>query len=181
MSVPFMESLAQGDLKGAAREIGASVPASMARELEHFVRYRLAQLSADPSIRVWLGRLMVLTDENGARHVIGQIGFHGPPDEEGRLEVGYSVDPAYRRRRYAIESIRALFDWAHDTFGIRRFMASISPDNVPSLELSARLGFVQVGEQMDEIDGLEFVFETRWPHVAVEPVARTEESSTWNR
>ncbi len=80
-----------------------------------------------------------------------------------------------------IESIHSLFDWAHETHGIGRFIASISPDKAPSLQLAARLGFEQVGEQMDEIDGLELVFETTWPHVAVEPVARTEESSRWNR
>jgi len=40
---------------------------------------------------------------------------------------------------------------------------SISPDNEPSLRLAQQFGFRQVGEQMDEIDGLEYVFETSWP------------------
>ncbi len=37
--------------------------------------------------------------------------------------------------------------------------ASVSPDNEPSLAIVRRLGFTQVGEQIDEIDGLELVFE----------------------
>jgi RimJ/RimL family protein N-acetyltransferase len=163
MSVPFMEALERYDLEAAEREIGATVPAWMPGELENFLRFRLAQLAVDPSIRIWLGRVMVLTEAGGARHVIGSLGFHGPPDEQGRLEVGYSVDPARRRQGYAIESVRALFDWAHATFGIGRFIASISPINAASLALAAQLGFEQVGEQMDEIDGLELVFETTWP------------------
>ena len=37
--------------------------------------------------------------------------------------------------------------------------AAISPDNEPSLALIRRAGFVEVGSQMDEIDGLELIFE----------------------
>ena len=166
MSVPFMEALARKDLAAASAEIGAIVPAWVADELENFLKYRLGQLRLDPSIRVWLGRAMVLTADDGTRRVVGSIGFHGPPDEQGRLEVGYSVDPPYRRRGYASESVKALFDWAHREHGIKRFIASISPDNEPSLSLTAAYGFHKVGEQMDEIDGLEYVFETDWPPTA---------------
>lgn len=163
MSLPFMEALARHDLPAASSALGARVPGWMADQLENFLKFRLAQLAVDPTIRVWLGRMMVLTDAFGTRHAIGSIGFHGPPDERGRLEVGYSVDPGYRRHGYARESVTALFDWAHQTFGIEAFVASISPTNEASLRLAAGFGFHQVGEQMDPIDGLELVFETNWP------------------
>ena len=169
MSVPFMEALVRGDLDAAGREMGASVSPWLPVQLEHFLQYRLAQLAVDPSIRPWLGRAIVVTDSDGARHVIGSIGFHGPPDPERRLEVGYSVQPEYRRRGYAIEAVRALFDWAAREHGIRRFVASVSPDNQPSLNLVGQLGFRQVGAQMDEVDGLELVFETTWD--PADPVA----------
>jgi RimJ/RimL family protein N-acetyltransferase len=162
MSVSFMQALAQRDIPGASREMNAIVPDWMADELENFLKFRLAQLEVDPTIHPWLGRAMIL-EEDGARRVIGSIGFHGPPDKENRLEVGYSVDPPYRRRGYANESVKALFDWAHREHGITRFVASISPDNEASLRLTAGYGFQKVGEQMDEIDGLEYVFETNWP------------------
>lgn len=163
MSLPFMTALARGDLEAAGRDIGAAVSPWLPVQLEHFLEYRLGQLAADPSIRPWLGRAMVLADEEGARRVIGSIGFHGPPDADGRLEVGYSVDPAYRRRGYAIESVRAIFEWAHERHGIRRFVASVSPDNEPSLGMIRQLGFERIGEQLDPIDGLEYVFEAPWP------------------
>ncbi len=166
MTVPFMEALARGDLAAAEREIEASVTAWLPVQLDDFLQYRLAQLRADPSIQPWLGRAIVLTDPSGARHVIGSIGFHGPPDPERRLEVGYSVDPTYRRRGYAIEAVRALLDWALRSHGIRRFIASVSPDNAPSLGLIGQLGFRRVGEQIDEIDGLEYIFEADWPPAA---------------
>jgi ribosomal-protein-alanine N-acetyltransferase len=166
MSVPFMQALAGHDLEAASHQIGATVPAWVADELENFLKFRLAQLSVDPTIHGWLGRAMVLTEADGSRRVVGSIGFHGPPDKQGRLEVGYSVDPPYRRRGYARESVKALFDWAHREHGIETFVASISPDNEASLRLTQGFGFHQVGEQMDEIDGLEYVFETDWPRPA---------------
>jgi RimJ/RimL family protein N-acetyltransferase len=166
MSVPFMEALAAHDMTAASKEIGADVPEWMAAELEHFLKYRLGQLRLDPAIRPWLGRAMILTEEDGTRRTVGSIGFHGPPDAEGKLEVGYSVDPPFRRRGYASESVKALFDWAFREHGITRFVASISPDNDASLNLTAAYGFQKVGEQMDEIDGLEYVFETDWPRPA---------------
>lgn len=163
MTVPFMEALARHDLDGAGREVQASVTAWLADGLQSFVQFRLGQLAADPTIREWLGRSMVVTDQSGERQVIGAIGFHGPPDADGRVEVGYRVDPSHRRQGYAREAIRSLFDWAYSKHGVERFVASIAPDNEPSLRLAAEFGFKQVGEQIDEIDGLELVFETGWP------------------
>jgi RimJ/RimL family protein N-acetyltransferase len=61
-----------------------------------------------------------------------------------------------------------MFDWAARTHGVGRFRASIAPDNEPSLALIDRLGFEQVGDQWDEEDGLELIFEGDWP-----PAART--------
>ncbi|HJP88782.1 MAG TPA: GNAT family N-acetyltransferase [Candidatus Limnocylindrales bacterium] len=163
MTVPFMQALARADVAAAAAEIGATVPEDMPDYLRDFLRYRLAQLAEDPTIRPWLGRAMVITDADGGRHVIGSVGFHGPPDELGRAEIGYKVEPAYRRQGIAREAAGALFDWAYREHGVTRFVASISPTNEPSLRLARGFGFQQVGEQMDEIDGLELVFETTWP------------------
>jgi RimJ/RimL family protein N-acetyltransferase len=33
--------------------------------------------------------------------VVGRIGFHGPADDTGMLEIGYEVFPPYRRKGYA--------------------------------------------------------------------------------
>jgi len=163
MTIPVMRALQAKDLDTAGRLAGATVAEGLADDLVDFLRYRLAQVEADPSIRQWLGRLIVLTDEHGERRAIGTLGFHGPPDEQGRLEVGYRVEAPYRRRGYARESVAALFDWAATEHGVHRFVASVSPTNTPSLQLIAGFGFERTGEHMDEVDGLEHEFETDWP------------------
>ena len=166
MSVPYMEALVARDLAAAEQAIGARVPAWLPEQLEHFLQYRLGQLAVDPSIRRWLGRSMILDDGSGPR-VVGTIGFHGPPDAEGRLEVGYSVDPVYRRRGLAREAVKAMVDWAFTQHGVRRFIASIGPTNEPSLRLAAGFGFRQTGSHIDDIDGLELELETNWPRPGV--------------
>lgn len=163
MTVPFMRALVAHDLVAAERELGVEVPPGLPDELEHFLQYRLGQLEVDPSVLPWLGRAMILTDEAGSRRLVGTIGFHGAPDDQGRVEVGYRVEPEYRRRGFARESLAALFDWAATTHGIRRFIASISPTNDASLRLAEGFGFVQTGSHIDEIDGLEIEFEAAWP------------------
>jgi RimJ/RimL family protein N-acetyltransferase len=42
---------------------------------------------------------------------------------------------------------------------VKRFRASISPDNQPSLRIIHKFGFHPTGHHHDEVDGLELVFE----------------------
>jgi len=157
MSLPFMQALVAGDQDAAAREIGAALPPGMREDLASFLGYRIPALEADPASQPWLGRAIVRTHADGRREVIGTIGFHAPPDETGRVEIGYRVEAAYRRRGIATECIRALLAWAQAR-GAHRFRASAAPGNAASLSIIRSLGFEQVGVQMDEVDGEELVF-----------------------
>ncbi|WUH88982.1 GNAT family N-acetyltransferase [Streptomyces sp. NBC_00433] len=43
---------------------------------------------------------------------IGGADFHGPPDEDGGVTVGYGLVPSARGKGYASEALRALLDFA---------------------------------------------------------------------
>ena len=73
--------------------------------------------------------------------------------------MGYTVLPEYRSRGYAAEAALAMMEWARARHDIERFYLAISPDNSPSLAMAAKLGFTRSGDQMDQEDGLEYVFE----------------------
>jgi RimJ/RimL family protein N-acetyltransferase len=120
------------------------------------LKMRFDQIRSDPDSQPWLIRAMVLRE--GGRVMAGHIGFHGPPTD-GSLEMGYTVFPKYRRQGLAMEAAQALMEWAAGQAEIRRFVLSIGPSNEASLAMAEKLGFTQVGEQMDEVDGLEYVFE----------------------
>jgi RimJ/RimL family protein N-acetyltransferase len=146
--------LAAGDLE-AARATAPPyeiTPETFAGDA-HVLAMRHAQLTADPLEEPWLYRVAVL---RGRRQVIGRAGFHAPPDALGMVEIGYSVAPAFRKQGFALEMARGLIAWgaAH---GARVCLASARPDNTASLATIARLGFVKTGEQLDDIDGLEWV------------------------
>jgi GNAT superfamily N-acetyltransferase len=157
MSLAFMQALVAEDLDTATREMGADLPAGIAEDLRNFLNFRIPDLIADPSIQPWLGRGMILSHSDGRREWIGSLGFHNAPDETGRVEIGYRVEPAFRRRGIATECVRALLAWA-ETQGVHRFRASVAPGNVASLAIIRSFGFHQVGVQIDEIDGEELVF-----------------------
>lgn len=159
MSLRFMRLLLARDVQRAADEIGASVPVDLADRLDNFLQFRIADLTEDPTAQPWLGRAIVLTDGDGERRIIGSAGFHSPPGADGRVEVGYRVEPGYRRQGVATEVVRALFDWAAREHGVTRFRASVSPGNEASLAVVRGFGFRQTGVQMDDIDGEELVFE----------------------
>jgi RimJ/RimL family protein N-acetyltransferase len=145
-----------GERTRAEQEVGAALPSEVADDnFERFLRMRLGQMRTDPEEAKWLARFMVLREE---LRVVGHLGFHGKPDEEGIVEVGYTVYKPYRRRGLAWEAVNALFDWAGRDHGITRFRASVSPTNAPSLSLVRKLGMERSGQHIDAEDGLEWEF-----------------------
>jgi ribosomal-protein-alanine N-acetyltransferase len=147
-----------GQIAALERALGAPIPNAWTDGIP--AALRLQQLAADLSEEPWLVRAMVLRTP---RRLVGSVGFHQPPDPSGRVEIGYDVVTAERRRGYAREGIHGLTAWAVATGRAQTCVASISPDNAASLALVRSLGFRHVGEQVDDVDGLELVFERPLP------------------
>lgn len=157
MSLELMEALMRGDRKSAQPMVGYRIPADWPEGIESTLRFRVAIALSQPEALPLLFRTMVLRADRAV--AVGRIGFHGPADDAGMLEIGYEVFPEYRRRGYAREAVLAMFDWAQRDPRVLRFRATVSPPNLPSRRLVAGLGFVEVGSQWDEEDGEETIFE----------------------
>ena len=153
LSLPLIEALVAGDLPRAAALAPYPVDASTFAGDEHVLRMRREQLRADPTEEPWLYRAAVLRERPV---VVARGGFHAPPDAEGTVEIGYRVAPAWQGQGLATELAAGLLGWAR-AHGAVRCLASVSPGNAASLAIVRRLGFVQTGEHVDEIDGLELV------------------------
>jgi [ribosomal protein S5]-alanine N-acetyltransferase len=157
LNVDAMLALLAGDLTGARAEAGVQLTDYFIGDESIWLwRIRVDQIRQDPRTADWFARAVV--DETSGL-VIGHAGYHGPPDADGMVEVGYSVDPRYRRRGHAREMLAELLRRAQAEPEVRTVRASISPDNAGSLATVAGFGFSQVGEQWDEEDGLELIFE----------------------
>jgi [ribosomal protein S5]-alanine N-acetyltransferase len=96
-----------------------------------------AQLAADPGCFGWGVWLMI---ERTSHTLIGDIGFKGPPDEHGLIEIGYGVLPTFQRRGYATEAAQGLINWARTQPQVRRVIAECLADNTPSIRVLERLG-----------------------------------------
>lgn len=119
-------------------------------------RMRSEQITATPSDAPWLTRFVLVS---GGAAPVGLAGFHGPPNEAGMVEIGYRIDPEQRRKGYARQSLETLLTVAGVHPDVQVIRASISPDNHASRALVEGYGFVEVGEQWDDEDGLEIIFE----------------------
>ena len=158
-----MERLLAGDAASVASEIGASIPDWWATGVGRLMQFRLNQIGEEPASEPWLLRPIVLRDGAAGPVVIGFLNFHGPPDDRGFAEVGYEVHVDYRGQGYAIEAVRAMFDWAAREHDVHRFRASIAPGNERSENLVHKLGMKHVGAQWDDPDGLELIYTLdRW-------------------
>jgi ribosomal-protein-alanine N-acetyltransferase len=152
-----LEALLAGDLSTAGAATG--VPLTdwfLSDEITWLWRMRLDQIAADPRAAAWVARAAVSVPDGT---VVGAAGFHGPPDDTGMVEIGYSTDPAYRRRGYAKAMVTALLRWAAAEPSVVTVRASISPENAASLATIGGFGFTHVGEQWDDVDGRELLYE----------------------
>jgi ribosomal-protein-alanine N-acetyltransferase len=154
---PVLVALRDSDLTAASTLAGVEIPGYFVTESERWLwRLRLSDIAADPEAARWIAGAAV--DDPGG-FVVGHAGFHGPPDDDGMVEVGYTVVPEYRRRGYARAMLAALLRRAADEPQVRTVRASISPENAASLATIRGFGFEPAGEQWDEEDGLELLFE----------------------
>lgn len=157
LSSETLSALLDGDLSRASAEAGVEFTDYFVTDkARRLWQRRLAQLATDPESQKWIARAVV--DET-QEVVVGHAGYHGPPDKDGMVEIGYSVDVAYRRRGYARAMLRELLRRANTDPRVKTVRATISPDNVAFLATIQGFGFTQTGEQWDEEDGLELVFE----------------------
>ena len=158
LTLEQLDAIAGGDAAAVASALDAVVSPEWVEEVRWLAGFRARQLRERPQDRPWLLRPIIRAESGHPREAIGYLNFHAGPDPHGVVEIGYTLLPAARGRGYALEAVRAAFAWATREHGVRRFRASVAPENERSLNLIGKLGFVRTGEQWDERDGLEWVY-----------------------
>jgi [ribosomal protein S5]-alanine N-acetyltransferase len=105
-------------------------------DLKEASPYFLSRLEEDPLAYVWL-IWVILSEED--RSVVGDIGFKGKPDDEGTVEIGYSIIPSFRRRGFAVEAAQGLVAWAGETGEVKTIVAECDRNNTASVRVLERL------------------------------------------
>ncbi len=77
--------------------------------------------------------------------VIGTATLFNLNFDNGRAEIGYSLDRAQWGNGYVNEALKALIGYAFATLDLRRIEADVDPRNGPSIRTLERLGFQREG------------------------------------
>jgi RimJ/RimL family protein N-acetyltransferase len=115
-------------------------------------------LRAARSADLWVHGLAIVQRAEGL--VIGTVGFKGPPDEAGQVEIAYGLAPEFAGRGYATEAVAATVAYALEREPVRRIIAHTLPTGYASMRVLAKCGFEHTGETVDPDDGLVW----RWEH-----------------
>ncbi len=78
--------------------------------------------------------------------VIGDVGFMGPPDATGAVNLGCAIIEDSRGQGYATEALTAVLEWARAQSGLTCVLADTTRSNLASQRLLERVGLHRVGE-----------------------------------
>jgi ribosomal-protein-alanine N-acetyltransferase len=118
--------------------------------------WRVPQVKVDPSVNRWFVRYIVLKQ---SQEVIGSTSFHGVPDADGMMEIGLGIEEAFRNKGYAREALVGMWKWVCAYPEVKTLRYTVSPDNLASIAVINYFGFEYKGQQIDEEDGPENIYE----------------------
>ena len=147
LTVPLIEAFLAPDLDRVRELAGGVAPANPIPPLMD---------DALPYTRDWLvehGRETTwawYALDTATRRIVAMGGLGFGPDERGVAFLGYSVYPAFERRRYATELARALVEWGLARDDVGAIEATIPPDHVASIRVAERAGLRLAGTGVDD-------------------------------
>ena len=157
----FLDASLNADARKASSLHGWTIPNEWFEETS-LIQMRIEDREADPLYIPWSLRAVV---HRATGTMVGYIGFHSRPGPAyldafvpGGIEFGYTIFKEYRRQGYASEAIHLLIDWAISNYNIGSFVVSVATDNEISHRLARKIGFQQIGERQDPVDGMELVY-----------------------
>jgi RimJ/RimL family protein N-acetyltransferase len=110
----------------------------------------------DPEVAKYLLRVAVLRE---SMEIIGSAGFHNLPDNNGMIEIGFGIDPAFQNKGYGKQLLHGMWNWVLKDQRVKTLRYTVSPANLISQQIIQKLEFKLVGEQVDDVDGVEEIYE----------------------
>lgn len=120
------------------------------------VHYRINQVRTDPKAAKYLLRVVVLKE---SMEIVGSSGFHNLPDKNGMIKIGFGIDPAFQNKGYGKQLLHGMWNWVVEDTRVKTLRFTVSPSNIISKSIIQKLKFDLIGEQVDDVDGVEEVYE----------------------
>jgi len=96
-----------------------------------------------------LHRWILVKKDDGVK--IGTCGFHCWNHSIGCCDIGYDLFPDFWSKGYMYEAIQAVIAFAKNEMNIKKINACIYTENVKSIKLAEKCGFIFTGQMKDEI------------------------------
>ena len=164
ITLEVVEAVFRGDRAALERAAGAKIPDKWPGRalIERAFSASLDHIRANPAKRLWGDRLMITRPcEDCERRVVGSVVFHGAPDEDGVVEVGYGVEQSSQGRGYGTEATCAAVAWALSQEGVRAVTAATFAWHTASVKILQRAGLTPSGWREHELLGEMQLFERR--------------------
>jgi RimJ/RimL family protein N-acetyltransferase len=75
------------------------------------------------------------------------------------IEIGFGIVPEKQRQGYGLELLHGMWKAISSKPDVKILRYTVSPENEASMHIIRKLQFKLVGEQMDDEDGLELIYE----------------------
>ena len=122
------------------------------------IKYRAPRVAANPGWAKYLLRVAVLKNNP---IIIASAGFHNAPDAAGMIEIGFGVDSKFQNQGFGQEILHAMWSWVVKDPLVKTLRYTVSPENSVSQHIIKKFNFNLIGEQIDEEDGLELIYDFR--------------------
>jgi len=114
-------------------QIDREIKAAMRTSLENIIRdKRQDQWYAD-----WQSVVIILKGENA---IIGGFCVQNHPDGDGKVQVGYMVQPEYQGSGYMTEALKRGIAWIFERSDISAVIAETTKSNLPSQNVLKKVG-----------------------------------------
>lgn len=88
------------------------------------------------------GMYHVIESRGGA--IVGHVGFHGGPDDDQAVRIGYAIAADARGQGYAAEAVAWIVALSRAQLDVKVVLADTDKDNLASQRVLEHGGFVQV-------------------------------------
>lgn len=126
-----------------ALESALNLPATeqkLARRLYPVLTHNISFIRNDPENEIWY-TYWLLIHKADAR-IVGGLGFKGPADDRGTVEIGYGMNDGDRNRGYMTEAVASMVGWATEQPGVNAVRAETANTNLASIRVVQKVGFV---------------------------------------
>lgn len=118
--------------------------------------FRISRVAKDPEF-VEIG--IVVAFEKSTQEMVGSAGFHDWPNNVGMIEIGFGIVPTKQNKGFGKELLNGMWREIIKRDDVKLLRYSVSPSNTPSRHIIATFDFPLIGEQIDDEDGVELIFE----------------------